>query len=206
MVFDALRYQLAASRTDSTTSASGLAAASSGQNAAPGQSTTAAYPGHMVDQSTGAPSMAAVHRGISPGSPNISYMWWQGRPSRRSSASFSELVPVRATPAPTTVSPITRPSAHRLADTWNSHRHLCCDAVAPLADGRTPGGQPSTGTGDRSGDTLSSGRGARVVGESAPDAVADAVARSPARRVSIGRAIERNPSLSWGFSGGPCGT
>jgi hypothetical protein len=41
IVFDALRYQLSGSRTESSTSASGFAADSSGQNAPPGQSTIA---------------------------------------------------------------------------------------------------------------------------------------------------------------------
>src|ERR1035437_9524175 len=64
IVFDALRYQSSGSRTDNRTSASGFAAASSGQNDAPGQSTSAEYPASIRDQSAGRPSMASIQRGI----------------------------------------------------------------------------------------------------------------------------------------------
>src|SRR5580698_6181967 len=60
----------------------------------------------MVGQSTFPPLIAFVHAGICPGLLIISSMWWQGPPSNCSRAIFSECVPVRPTPAPTTFSDI----------------------------------------------------------------------------------------------------
>ena len=74
MVFEALRYHASGSRTDSSTNASGLAAARSGQKEAPGQSTSAAYPAGIVAQSTRRPSMASVQPGTCVGSLMISNM------------------------------------------------------------------------------------------------------------------------------------
>ena len=103
IVFDALRYQSSAGRTDSSTSASGLAAASSRQNAAPGQSTMATKSPSSASQSTGSPYIALAQPAFCSSDGNTSAMWWQRPPSSCSSATLSECVPVRPTPAPTTL-------------------------------------------------------------------------------------------------------
>jgi hypothetical protein len=74
MVARMLRHQDAASRTDSSTSASGLAASSSRQKKDAGQSTTAPYPASACCTPDISPASACSQIPICPMSTNRSYM------------------------------------------------------------------------------------------------------------------------------------
>jgi hypothetical protein len=95
-----LSYQLCGSRTVSSTGAEGHSLASSGHTAAPGQSTVASHPASSTRQSSAAPSRCRFHTAASSGCAHISVMCRHGRAPRRSSAAFTDVVPVRPHPAP----------------------------------------------------------------------------------------------------------
>ena len=69
------RHSSALERSESSTGAAGLAAASSRQNALAGQSTAATYPSSRTSQSGGVPSAAACQTSTAPGVSDTSRMW-----------------------------------------------------------------------------------------------------------------------------------
>ncbi len=72
----ALFHQASAlDRVESSTTASGFAAASSRQNAHAGQSTVATNSARNPSQSGSVPLTAACHTAMSSGRPNVSPMW-----------------------------------------------------------------------------------------------------------------------------------
>jgi hypothetical protein len=96
--------------------------------------------GKYLPQSTSSPRRAGPHNARwCSGSASTSDMWWQRPPSSRSSASLSEEVPVRPSPAPTTrkvtaTSYGGRPAFIPSLGPRRRSRSGCCLGLGPFQD------------------------------------------------------------------------